>query len=137
MAIDTLLTSDIARERVGKRIELPEGYSPRFKLWLPVPGSQGRAYADFEDTSFTFRVEGGVFDCSWEFDESSGLVRAVKGLREAQQTVGFFLPDTIVEHENISNAYKSAFDHMTIISYHEALEQRKLDFFHKINEGRL
>lgn len=50
MAIDTLLTSEIARERVGNLLELPEGYIPQFQVWVPVPGSQAREYKDFEDT---------------------------------------------------------------------------------------
>lgn len=137
MAIDTLLTSEITRERVGRLVELPEGYVPLFKLYLPVPGTQGRHYDEFEDASFRFRAEGTTFDCSWEFDENSGLVRSLKGLRESQATAGFLHPETITEHERASNAHKSAFDYITLCLYHETLEERGLDFLYKINEGSI
>ncbi len=137
MAIDTLLTSAIARERVGNLVELPEGYVPLFRVYVPVPGSQCRKYEDFEDTSFRFSVEGTTFDCSWEFDENSSLVRSVGRLRESQAALGFLDPETITEHERVSNTFSSAFLHMVTLSYHEALEQRGLDFLYKINDGSI
>lgn len=88
-------------------------------------------------THFRFRVKGTTFDCSWEFDEHSGLVRSLKGLRESQATAGFLHPETITEHEKLSNTSTSAFLCTTTLSYHDALNQRGLNFFYKISDGSI
>lgn len=144
MTIDTLLTSEIARERIGRLVELPEGYAPRFQVVVPrfqvyVPVHHGRQCIDyseeFEDASFRFSVEGTSFDFSWEFDQRSGLVRSLRKLRESQNAAGFLDPKTVVKHFKFSNSYKSAFLCAVTLFYNDALTQRGSDFYYKLSEG--
>ncbi len=137
MTIDTLLTSEIARERIGRLVELPEGYAPQFRLYLPIPGNKMQKRELFEDSSFTFALDKQYFDCSWQFDESSGLARALKNIRKKQASVGFLDPKTVRSHERFDNSYVSAFHNVIIHSYHEELEKRGLNFFYRVSDGNL
>ncbi len=137
MAIDTLLTSEIARERVGRLVELPEEDVPLFRLYLPIPENEGGERTWFEDTSFAFQLYERNFDCSWMFDENSEFVLRLHELRQKQTNLGYLTQETLREHTRFSNAYDSAFLYITVLSYHDALEKRGLDFLYKISEGSM
>ena len=126
MAIDTLLTSEIARQRIGELVKVPEGYPPaKFRLQLFVPGTQSRRMEWFEDRSFKFEVRHPYFDCTWEFDENSEYVSALRSIRQRQREVGFTDDAQTVElHEHLNRYDRIAFHRVVLIDYQEQQEER-------------